>query len=613
MSTTTDGGTVRLGFVADTSEFEGDLKKISDQLDKVNESGQGLGNSLDKNVGGASTKAAKKTKALTKETKASAKGLGDFTDSAGDADSVLQGLAGALDMVSPELAGVTRLVGDAAGGVEALSKGALLSGPVLATVAAAVAVLGGAYFLLQQDAAKAEEAMESAAKGATEAQSAYDSFRSTIDEVRESYQIFTGILDLVDVKVEESTAKIRKGAKEEIDLQRVKVLAIRKEVDALNESIQAKARASATKEDIAEQNKAIAQRDKLIGRLGKEQVALKKIEQVRDETIDQAEYEIRSKENLEQTTKALAAAEKSRAAQERKDTQARAEASREDALRASALVSLEKAEEAAILSTLSGREKLLEQQRREIANIQTIQAAHAEDTEVQAQGLEALQALKQQHIKDLWEYQTEATEGMGETEAQASARSIALFEQKKTAMVSASTELATAVEDATALILDNESAASAEAALRIFRINQAAALANIAIHTAQGISVAASLPPPVDVIKAGAVLATSSVAVAKVTSQQPPQFHMGGLAPDERDIRVTRGEGILNSTAMGRIGEEGLRELNRGEGSQAPIIVQNRYTHKAFDIVVQDNLRRVGSPLRAALRGDTKVGHKVRG
>jgi len=73
-----DGGDVQFSFSADTAEFNADLKKIGSNLDTVNKAGEGVGNDLGRNLKKSSTEAAK--------------GLDTFTDSAGDADSVLQGL-----------------------------------------------------------------------------------------------------------------------------------------------------------------------------------------------------------------------------------------------------------------------------------------------------------------------------------------------------------------------------------------------------------------------------------------------------------------------------------------------------------------------------------------
>jgi len=600
-----DGGDVQFSFSADTAEFNADLKKIGSNLDTVNKAGEGVGNDLGRNLKKSSTEAAK--------------GLDAFTDSAGDADSVLQGLAGALDMVSPELAGVTRLVGDAAGGVEALSKGALLSGPVLGAAAAAVAALGAAYFLLQSDLAEAEAAMESAADEASKAQDVYDSFRKSIDAVRTSYQVFTGVLDEVDQAVEEATAQIQKETKAQVLSQAKRIEGTKAELALANEKIQANLT------DIDAQKEATAQRDRLIERLGKERAALQGIEEVREEAILQSEFVIRSKDNEEKATKELAATEKARADANREAAKAQAELDKAKAkrdreadqaakARLSAIDQLSKIEQAATVASLDGLDRLLEQQRIELEQLKEIQRAHENNAEVKTASREAEAALAQKHAKELADLDAKFSEESAKRDRESAEAAAAERAKVQTEMVSASVELATAVEEATAMILDNESAASGEAARRIFQINKAAALVNIAIRVAEGMATAASLPPPVDVIKAGAVAATGAMATASVVAQKPPQFHSGGMAPDERDIRVTKNEGILNSTAMGRIGgEEGLNDLNRGGGTTQTIVVQNKYTHRAFDTVVQDNLRRPGSPLRGAVKGSTKVGHKVRG
>jgi len=85
-------------------------------------------------------------------------------DGAGETDSILQGLAGALELVSPELADMARVAGDAAGGLEAVSR----AGPRLAAVLGPVGIAIAAGALIWRnyaDAAReAEEAVESAAE-----------------------------------------------------------------------------------------------------------------------------------------------------------------------------------------------------------------------------------------------------------------------------------------------------------------------------------------------------------------------------------------------------------------------------------------------------------------
>ena len=72
--------------------------------------------------------------------------------------------------------------------------------------------------------------------------------------------------------------------------------------------------------------------------------------------------------------------------------------------------------------------------------------------------------------------------------------------------------------------------------------------------------------------------ATGAAQMAVVAGQPAPQmqFHMGGLAPDEANARVLRGEAILDRATVRRIGgEQGVRNLQQGgSGSVNTVVIQ---------------------------------------
>ena len=101
------------------------------------------------------------------------------------------------------------------------------------------------------------------------------------------------------------------------------------------------------------------------------------------------------------------------------------------------------------------------------------------------------------------------------------------------------------------------------------------AIAEIAMGTAEAVVAAQKLIPPFNAIQTALAVATGVAQAGIVMGQQPPQFHMGGMAPDEMGARVLKGEAILDrATVRGLGGEQGVRQLqqNQGMGGQVMVI-----------------------------------------
>ena len=135
-----------------------------------------------------------------------------------------------------------------------------------------------------------------------------------------------------------------------------------------------------------------------------------------------------------------------------------------------------------------------------------------------------------------------------------------------------------------------------DAAKAIFRINQSATLANIAMQTAENIVKAQGAGPLAPFLIAAAV-AQGVTQGAVVASQQPPSFHMGGLAPDERSATLLTGEAVLDRTTTRLLGPEGVRRLQNGGGTGEIIIMQ---PFKHFDRYNKSARKRTGRPLGSA-------------
>ena len=117
---------------------------------------------------------------------------------------------------------------------------------------------------------------------------------------------------------------------------------------------------------------------------------------------------------------------------------------------------------------------------------------------------------------------------------------------------------------------------------RLFRVNQAASVANIAMSAAEAIAKALALPPIVRGVTIAAIGAGAAAQTGIVMSQSPPTADMGGmignndrLRPDESMVRVLRGEAILDRATVDRLGgQAGVQRLQEGQNTGQVVVVQ---------------------------------------
>jgi len=118
----------------------------------------------------------------------------------------------------------------------------------------------------------------------------------------------------------------------------------------------------------------------------------------------------------------------------------------------------------------------------------------------------------------------------------------------------------------------------------LFRANQAASIANIAMKTAEGIAAAPAQYGPLAPAAIALIAASAAVQTGIVLAQKPP-LHMGGvvqpLAPDEQSRTVLTGEAVLDRATVRRLGgEAGIQRLQEGGAAAAPeVIVMNPFKH----------------------------------
>ena len=112
-------------------------------------------------------------------------------------------------------------------------------------------------------------------------------------------------------------------------------------------------------------------------------------------------------------------------------------------------------------------------------------------------------------------------------------------------------------------------------AMRAFRFEQAASLAQIAFNTAEAITKALAYPPILRGAMIATIGATGMAQAAVVSGRQPPSMHTGGMAPDEMGARVLKGEAVLDRATVRAIGgEQGVKDLQQGNMQANTIVIQ---------------------------------------
>ncbi len=131
----------------------------------------------------------------------------------------------------------------------------------------------------------------------------------------------------------------------------------------------------------------------------------------------------------------------------------------------------------------------------------------------------------------------------------------------------------------------------------LFNFRKGMALAEIAMGTAEAVVAAQKLISPFNAIQSALAVATGVAQAGVVMSQQMPAFHMGGMAPDEANARVLRGEAILDRATVRRMGgEQGVRNLQQGGSASVQTVVIQPFKHFgrfAKDLGIQQT-RKVG-------------------
>lgn len=585
-------------------------------------------------------------KQIEKENRAAAHSFEDLGDTAGDAESSIRAISGAIGMISPEAEAALNVVAELNGAFEGLTKGSgVLNslgigmaslGPIALGAAAAAAILGSAYLVLADELERADAKVKAVAASTERLSTAHGRFSDVVDGVSADLEKMVGTYDVVAEAQQKRDRDIRQAAAAE-----------RRAADSIVATAEAQKAQARTFDEIARAEQAVnvarTQRDRILqGVNDKEAKALEQSAQLAEYQGELADEEERLAEKQKRAEEArLAAAQAARA--EADASREAAEAARDHAQalaeleagfaaldRAESIVSrltdhrlselerIDKAEKEALDSLYETHVASQEQiqavreefaQRRIDLEEETARKA-AENAQEMA---EATRRLQSESLQDVLSVTQMTADGIAEAMGGA-------YERLTEDVVRSMDYRAAAEEHLTESQkrqLDRRIDAQKRAARNAFDAQQTAAAASAAVQTSVAVTQAlASAPWPLSLVPAGAALA-AGLQEQRAIATTRPSFHVGGSisaasgAPDEVDITARDGEYMLNPTGRQLIGEQTLDRANAGQRPTGDrIVVVNQYKHnRMVDQWKEDGLS-AGDPISKAIRTGKMVGHR---
>ena len=634
-------GDVKIGISVDASDANAGLKSISKNLDQVAESVQGATNEMREGLDDAATAAdnvakklpkagavAKKTGDGLKGAASSAKGLGDQLGSveakAGKSASVMAGLSGALSIVSPEAGEAAASLSAAAGGIESLAK----IGPSAISILGPVALAAGAGALafahFSNKLKEAEARVAAATAKLKEMQTAFGGIKTTRALVSLELAVAKGEKD-----ASELVAFKAKG-RAEAEFSKPKQAATERLTEATGKLAEAQRKLAKQEESVGRQRGRAAY-FKLQGEIegtrssiGSLTAAEKRAKEISTELT--AQESAHAAQIVELSKVQAAAAKKSGGGG---GSRAKARRAEEDRARMAqlkaelaAIKSLQKAERSAQVASLEGEAKILAVSADRVDSLNAIAAEHTANAQVSAALESATAELTKSRDAEIAELRAKDLADLTDARAKRESDAQKQHEDELTRIAAEASARRQAMAELTgntsalfAALSDNVSGMDREMATRLFNVSKGFTVAQIGFSTAEGLMTAAALPPPVDAIKAAAVIAQAGASLAMVSAQKPA-FHTGtGMvqSPGQRrelNARLRAGEAVSTPLGSEIIGRDNIERANAGMsggGGSAPVVFQ--YEHRVFSRFIRDNARMRG-PLSSEINRGKNSGHR---
>ncbi len=577
--------------------------------------------------------------------------LEELHGSAGDVGTVLSGIAGAVGLVNPELEGMAMAAADSVGGLEGLVGVGKFLNPAFAAfavLAAGAAFAVSEYTAEQERAAKAAEEL---AKEQEELNKRLEDYQKIQNDTISSLGEFTAELNMAqaevlmlsgeiskadfegmqrDIEANKIAERLKKTAQDRVDAlrgeQQVKERNLQIAKDELRSIIDNRTQFGSITEEFkarAAQQEKIKQLEAELEKFGSRRAALEhqvnmdyeaqaaQLLDLRQQAKDLEESAKRREQRIKDQNKAKG---------KQKETNDELKAQEERLLELQRLVEdASKTQETSIKSiekiqaqrigkeaeialnyklqadSITDSKSRLEEQLEAARELAQTEADRQKLKELEIETAETIAILEQEHHAQALKFNSE----IDKLQEQAHKKRLEEAEKERQEQVKNAKGAANSIIEAGVAIAEFNAAANKEdikAQERLFKVNQAAAVANIAMSAAEAIAGALGLPPIVRGLTIAGITAGAAAQTGVVLAQTPPTADMGGmignrdrLRPDENMVRVLSGEAVLDRATVNRIGgEEGLQRLQQG-GSPGNVVVVQPFKH--FDRFIKQSSR----------------------
>jgi chromosome segregation ATPase len=572
----------------------------------------------------AAKKSADAQKKVAKEMAAAAKrGARDFDDLAdsaahagqrmemvaeksGDIDRGFSGVGLALRGVNPQLAEAADGMADTFAVVESLIMGFGALNPLVLAGAVAVGGLALGYMAYTEEAEKARQlildlrdAQRQLNDETTEQTNNLVDAGGKLREMRNEYKLLTGQISEYEFNLEKAGEAANESFRANIEQAQQSIAARELELKTVQALIQAQKDGTAvvlsdeekerlrvlqlqtdtvnnqldlTKRGLTERAALLNLEDELQRRIGQQQTEMRAMDAMRAEAVDLAQQMVELENELAQANEAQAAANE-RSAKAKKEIaevdpfDAEAVQGELNAIRARN--DLQAQYNMALLDDTDKQiQKVEDRYQKEYENLLRLGIISGEHELAQQMAYE----LDKQRLAEIDEIQQANHEKQLDR--------ISEQVDKYTAMGSTFTGSLKTFASAVGEYLENTDRATDKSVKRLFRLEQTAAVADIAMETAKAIAGSLGLPPGVRGVTIAAITAAGAAQTAAVLSQQPPTLHMGGMAPDETNATLLTGEAVLDRTTVRNIGgQQGVRQLQNGQTGTNNVVIIQPFKH----------------------------------
>ena len=637
--------TVEVSVRADLKQLLNNLKQIPGMTEAEAKKMVSALNRQLRQTEAASKKAAK---ASTKATRQMEQGFNRAAKSASNARKQSREIGAALGSledvvggINPELAGMAMEIGIAGQAFRSLSRSLATGNPIIIGIVGALALAAGAYTIFTANSRQAKEIQEGLAKAIEEVKEKLDAQAGIVSSVVGDYNdatralaVLTGQMSQVDADIAKAKDTIQGKLQSNLETQD-KIIAKENALLALVQKAR-KDRSALTDEEEKTLNIALsfnkvktqgatlqsnvvavtaqmnALEEKVLANIGKEVKFRDRIIEGRQKEFDarkdflQLQEEYRKEQEAEAKREQARAEARARAAKRLQDLQAglnmlkQVEQQLDQAIFQSNVNRLSPLEK---IDALSNKElENIRAQRKEIQDSLELAEKTAktkkdqvELEKIRATATENLAKLdtrehqvtldRQAELQELYEKQAEQRSKLRTKEAKELEKAQKLAKQQIEAGINTSIQgLATFGASATQF-LENMGNKNKELINGLYRIQQAAALADIAISTARAIARAPADYGPLAPV-AVPIIAAGGAAQAAVVLSTPPPMHMGGIvggrattAPDEKITTLLDGEAVLDRNTTRQLGKNGVNRLQNGLGMEPNVIVISPFKH----------------------------------